>query len=65
MALSVGDRVVIGSHVGDLDNTLSLEVHRRAIADLLAFFGRAPDIIACDLHPDYDRRVMRSDWRAA
>jgi hydrogenase maturation protein HypF len=53
VALTVGDRVVVGSHVGDLDNTLSLEVHRRSIDDLLDFFGVSPRIIACDLHPDY------------
>ncbi len=53
VALSLGKNVVIGSHVGDLDNTLSMDVHRRAIADLVQFFGAEPEVIACDLHPDY------------
>ena len=39
--------------MGDLDNTLSLEVHRRAITDLVEFFDAEPEFIACDLHPDY------------
>jgi hydrogenase maturation protein HypF len=53
VALSIGDQVVVGSHVGDLDNTLSLDVHRRAIADLVGFFEATPEWIACDMHPDY------------
>lgn len=53
VALRIGSQVIIGSHVGDLDNSLSLEVHRQAITDLLEFFDVQPTIIACDLHPDY------------
>ncbi len=53
IALSLGKEVIVGPHVGDLDNTLSMEVHRRAIADLLDFFAVTPEILACDLHPDY------------
>ncbi len=44
---------VLSSHVGDLDSVLSLEVHRRAAADLTAFFHAKPARVACDLHPDY------------
>jgi hydrogenase maturation protein HypF len=36
-----------------LDSVLSVEVHRRVIRDLVEFFQVAPDVIACDLHPDY------------
>lgn len=53
VALSVDDRIVLGSHVGDLDNRLAIDVHRRAVDDLLRFFQRRPDYVACDLHPDY------------
>ncbi len=53
ISLSIGSQVVVGPHVGDLDNTLSMDVHRRAIADLLEFFAVTPRIVACDLHPDY------------
>lgn len=65
VALSMGTNVIVGSHVGDLDNTLSVDVHRRAIQDLVEFFGAEPKVIACDLHPDYSstqhaERVARS-----
>ncbi|MDY0168052.1 MAG: carbamoyltransferase HypF [Thermoguttaceae bacterium] len=44
---------ILGSHVGDLDSVLSVEVHRRAAADLPEFFDVQPAAVACDLHPDY------------
>jgi hydrogenase maturation protein HypF len=46
-------QVVMSAHVGDLDNVLSVGVFRRAIDDLLKFFQIAPDVVVCDLHPDY------------
>jgi len=53
IGLSLGSKVVISPHVGDLDNTLAVDVHRRAVDDMIAFFGVTPDAVACDLHPDY------------
>ena len=71
VALAVGGRgpttpVVLSQHVGDLDNVPSVDVFRRAIDDLIAFFGAAPQRVACDLHPDYasTRRAeqLAADW---
>lgn len=45
--------VILSPHVGDLDDLLSVEVHRKAVADLVDFFDAAPQAVACDLHPDY------------
>ena len=53
VALSLGHHVVASSHIGDLDNSLAIDLHRRAIADLLAFYEVKPDVVACDAHPDY------------
>jgi hydrogenase maturation protein HypF len=53
VALSLGTQVVLSAHIGDLDNLAAAEVHDRAIADLVDFFRVVPDIVACDLHPDY------------
>ena len=68
VALKLGRQVVVGSHVGDLDNIESVEVHRRAIDDLLGFFRVKPDIVACDLHPDYassgHAEALAERWRA-
>ncbi len=46
-------QVVISAHIGDLDSVLSVDVFRRAIDDLVAFFRAEPDAVVCDLHPDY------------
>ena len=53
VGLAVAGQAVLSSHVGDLDNVLSVEVHRRAIRDLVGFFQVRPAAVACDLHPDY------------
>ena len=53
VALSLGCAVVMTPHIGDLDTSLSVEVHRRAIDDLVQFFDATPQAVACDLHPDY------------
>jgi hydrogenase maturation protein HypF len=57
VALALGGEeetsVVLSPHVGDLDNVQSVEVHRRAIDDLVGFFEVTPRVVACDLHPDY------------
>jgi len=66
VALSLGARAVVSSHVGDLDNARSVEVHRRAIDDLIDFFDVVPERIACDLHPDYastrHAEVLAARW---
>jgi hydrogenase maturation protein HypF len=53
VAMNLGAEVVFSPHIGDLDNLLSVEVHRQAIEDLTAFFAVTPERVACDLHPDY------------
>jgi hydrogenase maturation protein HypF len=46
-------QVVMTPHIGDLDNILSVEVFQRAIEDLVNFFAVKPEVVVCDLHPDY------------
>ncbi len=53
VALALEGQAILSAHVGDLDNVLSVEVHRRAAADLVDFFQVQPQAVACDLHPDY------------
>ncbi len=53
VALALEDQAILSAHVGDLDNVLSVEVHRRAVADVVDFFQVRPQALACDLHPDY------------
>ena len=57
VAMNVGSQAVVGAHVGDLDNPASVEVHSRAVADLVGFFDARVAAVACDLHPDYASTV--------
>jgi hydrogenase maturation protein HypF len=44
---------VVSSHIGDLDSLSSVEVFHRAVDDLVDFYAVEPDVVVCDLHPDY------------
>lgn len=53
VALAMGRQVVVSQHLGDLDSPESRDTFLRAIGDLCFLYGFTPDIVACDLHPDY------------
>ena len=53
VALSLDTSVIVSPHIGDLDDLLSVDVHRRAVEDLIGFFNVTPEAVACDMHPDY------------
>lgn len=43
----------VSPHIGDMENLETLEHFERSIALYQHLFGIEPQIIACDLHPDY------------
>lgn len=53
VALAVGDRVIVGPHLGDLAAPRSLDVFEQVIADLCRLHGVRPSLIVCDAHPDW------------
>jgi hydrogenase maturation factor HypF (carbamoyltransferase family) len=53
IALAWGREILPSQHIGDLDDAKALSVLRSTIDDLLVFTGARPEIVACDLHPDY------------
>jgi hydrogenase maturation protein HypF len=53
VALSVGRRIFVSQHIGDLETPESLHAFRRVIQDFLRLYGARPAAIAHDLHPDY------------
>lgn len=53
VGLSVGTQAVLSQHVGDLDNLPSLELFYHTVEDLVQFFRVQPELVVCDLHPDY------------
>ncbi|HMJ13908.1 MAG TPA: carbamoyltransferase HypF [Polyangiaceae bacterium] len=53
VALARNAELVLSQHIGDLDDSRTLFAFERCIEDMLAFFKATPDVIACDLHPDF------------
>ncbi|MBN1219426.1 MAG: carbamoyltransferase HypF [Anaerolineae bacterium] len=52
-ALAIQRQVFLTQHIGDLENLKAREEHIRAIADFEQFFRIQPQVVVCDLHPDY------------
>jgi hydrogenase maturation protein HypF len=53
VAIGVGRQVFVSQHIGDLDMPEARGAFERAIADLCRLYSFQPDVVACDLHPDY------------
>jgi hydrogenase maturation protein HypF len=53
VALSIGRDIFVSQHIGDLETTAALSVFHKTAADLTRLYGAKPDLVACDLHPDY------------
>ena len=53
VALNVGHDVFISQHIGDLETTMALGAFHRTVADLPRLYETQPELVACDLHPDY------------
>lgn len=53
VAIAVGQQVVLSQHVGDLDTYESRLAFEKAIRDLCTLYDFEPELVVCDLHPDY------------
>ena len=53
IALALGHQVVVSQHIGDLDTPQARACFQRVVDDLCRLYRFSPDVIACDLHPDY------------
>jgi hydrogenase maturation protein HypF len=53
VALSVGRDVFISQHIGDLETTTALCAFHKTAADLPRLYDAQPELVVCDLHPDY------------
>jgi hydrogenase maturation protein HypF len=48
-----GREAFVSQHLGDLDGARTVRFYEHAMHRLLADVGVKPDLVACDLHPDY------------
>jgi hydrogenase maturation protein HypF len=53
VAIGIGHDVFLSQHIGDLDTLEARQAFERAIDDLCRLYSFKPEIVACDLHPDY------------
>ena len=53
VAIGVGQDVFLSQHIGDLETLEAREAFEKAIEDLCRLYSFKPEIVACDLHPDY------------
>jgi hydrogenase maturation protein HypF len=53
VAVSRGDQVFFSQHIGDLDNPAAFGFYTECVEHLCRLFEVEPDVIACDLHPEY------------
>jgi hydrogenase maturation protein HypF len=53
VALSVGHESFVSQHIGDLETSEAHAAFRAVAADLPRLYQATPEVVACDLHPDY------------
>ena len=53
VAISFGRQAVLSQHIGDLETSQAYEAFLKVRDSLAGLYDFAPEIIACDLHPDY------------
>ncbi len=51
--LGTGDVAYLGPHIGDLENLETYRSFQESIARMERFLRVTPEVIACDMHPDY------------
>ena len=53
VAIGVGRDVFLSQHIGDLETVEARAAFQKAIDDLCRLYSFTPEVVACDLHPDY------------
>lgn len=53
VALSIGREIFVSQHIGDLETSEAWSAFRHVAGDLQQLYGVAPEMIGCDLHPEY------------
>lgn len=53
VAIGVGQDVFVSQHIGDLETFEARDAFERAIDDLCRLYSFKPEVVVCDLHPDY------------
>lgn len=52
-ALAAEDRVFLSPHIGDLSSPAAVAFFEEILDRMISWTGIRPEVVACDLHPDY------------
>jgi hydrogenase maturation protein HypF len=61
ICLTRGRQAFVSQHIGDLENAATEEFFRQTIDHLKRLLDIRPEVVACDLHPDY----LSTQWAKA
>ncbi len=64
VCLTKRDRAFLSQHIGDLENALTYDFFRLTVRHLKRILDIQPEVIACDLHPDYLSTQYAEEQRA-
>jgi hydrogenase maturation protein HypF len=53
VAIAHGDQAFVSQHIGELETARAFEIFKKTIASFEQFYAFEPELIACDLHPNY------------
>jgi hydrogenase maturation protein HypF len=53
IAIGIGRDVFLSQHIGDLETAEAYGAFQRAIDDFFRLYEFRPEVVVCDLHPDY------------
>ncbi len=56
IAIGFDNQVILSPHIGDLEGIASVEYFRENIENLKRIYRFTPELIACDMHPNYESR---------
>jgi len=60
VAVTAGSHVFLSQHIGDLESVEATDAFTRTLGSLQQLYEVEPQVIACDLHPDY-RSTLYAD----
>lgn len=63
--LTQGECAYLSQHIGDVENIETLQAFEEALVHFTQLFGVQPQVVACDLHPNYHTRRWAEAWAKA
>jgi hydrogenase maturation protein HypF len=59
------DNLVTSNHIGDLETPETFTHFRETVSEMCDYYTLSPDLVVCDLHPDYESTAFAIDFTSA